>query len=250
MNDSVTGIILKQSDYRDRAVLLQVLTETSGKLSFVVRGARKISSKTAGYTFPYTKLEFLIDYKEQKTIFTVKSARVMQRRKNIYKSLEASAAAELMCEVADSVLFDCEQPHTADILYRELDQALEYLDQGKPSSLICAVFLSTVLNEIGNGPAVDGCAVCGESKVTSLSAAEGGFLCGEHAALLQIPAADPAFLKQFRLVVKASAEHIPLIETLVPDAAACLAVMVDFFRHHAGIEICSYTLYQSLFNIE
>ena len=45
MNDRVDGIVLKQSDYRDNAVLLQVLTKEYGLISFTAKGARKLTSR-------------------------------------------------------------------------------------------------------------------------------------------------------------------------------------------------------------
>ena len=64
MNDKVRGIILKQSDYRDSAVLLTVLTREYGRISLIAQGARKPASKNARSLMPYTETEFNFDYKE------------------------------------------------------------------------------------------------------------------------------------------------------------------------------------------
>ena len=51
------GIVIKKSDYKENAALITVLTK-EGKLSLIVRGAKKINSVTRNYTNLFTKLDF------------------------------------------------------------------------------------------------------------------------------------------------------------------------------------------------
>ena len=51
------GIVIKKSDYKENASLITVLTK-EGKLSLIVRGAKKINSVTRNYTNLFTKLDF------------------------------------------------------------------------------------------------------------------------------------------------------------------------------------------------
>ena len=51
------GLVLKTSDYQENAALINLLTP-SGKLNLIVRGAKKINSKTRAFAIPLTLLQF------------------------------------------------------------------------------------------------------------------------------------------------------------------------------------------------
>ena len=74
MNDTVSALILSQSDYRDADVIIRVLTKEYGLLSFIAKGARKMTSKNAGSIIPVTKAEIQFDYKDGQTMFRLKTA--------------------------------------------------------------------------------------------------------------------------------------------------------------------------------
>ena len=67
MNDKINGFVLAQNDYKDNDLLLQVLTKEYGILSLVAKAAKKINSKN--HFLPLCLYEFIIDYKDGKTIY-------------------------------------------------------------------------------------------------------------------------------------------------------------------------------------
>ena len=80
MNDKVKAIILSVTDYKDNDELLRVYTSEYGLLSFVVKGSKKITSKR--HFLSFNEYEFIINYKEGNTIFTVINSRLIS---NNYK---------------------------------------------------------------------------------------------------------------------------------------------------------------------
>ena len=249
MNDSVTALILKQADYKEADVILTVLTEEYGKLSFVAAGARKMSSKNAGSILPYTKAEIQFDYKAGKTMFRLKTAHAVNLYRHVHEDLILSAAASVLADTADLLSYADEYAGSAET-FSLLDKSFDALNKEKDPDTVLSLFISDMLKLHGLEPGVDECVHCGRKNVSALSAAEGGFLCLEHAALSGVPVWNPLDLKRFRLIVKAGMEHLDLVLESGGAKRMDLAVLVEILRKHGAVRLHSYTFYDKLNNIE
>ena len=250
MNDKVTGIILKQSDYKDHSVLLSVLTREYGKVSFVASGARKITSKNAMNILPYTKSEFIFDYKEGKTIFRLKSATTIQLHRGLHEDLMRSSIAAILSEIADVFTYQSDDYGLAQRLYDLLDQGLTMLETETNSQLVLALFLSEVASLGGVSPNVDECVICGSTKVVGISVADGGFVCERCLPSTQATRYTPEQLKQFRLLTKAKLEHYSIVLELVDNCMHDIQLFVDFLETFFGIKIRAFPFYKRLLTIE
>ena len=76
MNDRVDGLVLSLNDYHENDVMMKVLTKEYGILSFVGKAAKKLAGKN--HFFSLCFYEFIIDYKEGKTIYTVHSHKLLK----------------------------------------------------------------------------------------------------------------------------------------------------------------------------
>ncbi len=250
MNDKVTGLILKQDDYRENSVLIHVLTKEYGKIVFTAAGMRKYTSKNARSLMPYTETEFTYDHRENRTFFRLRSASPVRMHRHIYEDLNAGLAAGVLAEITDSMTYDDPDGRNSVFFYDLFAKALDMLDEGKRTDIITAVFMANALNRAGMGPEVDGCVICEKAQVTALSAEEGGFLCQEHAAALAVPAYPVEALRQFRLLNKAGLEHYDILAETVADAWNDIDILADFFRLHAGMKLRSYDLFKRMGSIE
>lgn len=249
MNDSVNVLILKQTDYREADVILTVLTEEYGKLSFIAAGARRMKSKNAGSILPYTKAELQFDYRPDKTMFRMKTAHSLNLYRHLHEDLVLSAAAAVLADTADLLSYTDDYAGT-DEMYRLLECSLEALNAGKDADTVLALYIADMLKLHGLEPGVDECVHCGRTNVTALSGREGGFLCAEHAALSSVPAWNPLDLKRFRLIVKAGMEHIDVVLKSGGARRMDLAVLVDILRMHGAVKLHSYAFYDKLNVIE
>ena len=247
MNEKVTGIVLKQTDYRDHAVLLSVLTKEYGKLSFVANGVRRLTSKNAGSIQPYTLAEIQFDYKEGKTMFRLQTVSVRQLYRHIHEDLTASAAAGVLCETADVLNPEMLDPDLGAFTFDLLEQALGLLNEGKRSDIVIAVFLARMLSETGMGPDVDSCVLCGSGLVQAISIREGGFLCPSCAEKTGEELRSAASLRQFRLLNKASFEHYDILTASVDRCLEDCRILTGFLVRHAGLQMRSFTFYEELF---
>ena len=246
MNDQVNGIVLNQSDYRDHAVLLRVLTREYGILSFTARGARKLTSHNAAHIMPYTEAELTYDHREGKTLFTLKSAHTVQQFKALHASLEAGAAAGVMGELIITAFSDeCE-----DGVYDLLRDGLRLLDQGAKSDLVLGIFLARILVLLGIAPEVDCCVVSGDTSVAAISVEEGGFLSEREAVRLGVPLSSREELRRFRLINHAQMKDYTVLAQYMEDGLAELRILNEFLRRYMNTELASLRFYYSVRTIE
>lgn len=248
MNDKIDVLILKQSDYRERAALVTVLSEEYGKLTLSAEGVRKITSKNAGSLIPCTKASVTIDYKDGKTMFRLKTAGTLKAYKNIHSDLVLSAAAGVLSEIADQMTYTDHDPETAVMIFHLLEESFDLLEQNEKSDIVLTLFLSSVMKIAGMSPNADECVLCGKTNVSAISVRDGGFLCAGCAASAGVPLRSVTELKRFRLVTKAELKHYPIVKESTEKTLDELAVMLDILNRHAGIEIRSFSLYQRVFH--
>ena len=242
MNDRTDGIVLKQSDYRDSAVLLHVLTKEYGLLSFTAKGARKLTSHNALHIMPYTETELLFDYKEGRTLFPLKSAHTKQIFRHIHESLEAGAAAGVMGELLVRVM----ETETDSTVYSLLSEALQLLEKGAESGLVLAVFLARMLEILGTAPQVDCCAVTGDTRVAAISVRDGGFVCEAVAKSEGIPLSTRDELRAFRLINHASMKDYDVLSEYIKDSLSELRILSSFLREYLSTDLASLRFYYSV----
>ncbi|MGN1390032.1 MAG: DNA repair protein RecO [Bulleidia sp.] len=250
MNEQITGLILKQTDYRENAVILTVLTDDCGKLSLVAAGVRKMNSKNAGSVLPYTKADFSLDYRPDRTMFRMKTARTVSLYRFLHEDLLAGCAASLMAECADAMTLEGPDEESAAETYRLLDLSFQHLNEKKPADLTAALFLSSMLRTHGIGPEVDECVLCGKPEASAFSVKEGGFLCAEDAAARNLKPWTIEQLRAFRVLAKAGPEQIELVSPYFHDWSSLTGILVSFLELHAGIHLRSFGLFQRFFGIE
>ncbi len=246
MNEEVSGIILKQSDYKEADSILTVLTKEYGKISFVARGTKKMTSHNRSAVFPYTVGLFAFDYRQNKTMFSLKTARTQKFYRQLHENIERAAAASLLADMADAMTMernDCRKE------YSLLEKAYDLLNDGAHIHTVCSLFLVEMMDLFGILPEADGCVKCGNHIVYTISAKDGGFLCKKCAPAFS-QGKDPADLKRFRLLIKAGLEHVKIVEDAGGAKKSDLHLLIDILEEHGGIHLRSFDFYDRLFAIE
>ena len=247
--EKIEAIILKQQDYRENDALLTVLSLQHGKIGFVCRGIRKMVSKNATSCMPFVRSEMMFDYKEGATLFSLKSAHVLQARRHVREDLERMSAAQLMSEVADRLLQQGEADlETAAEVYELLDECLDWLDQGEDLYLILCLYLAQVLKIEGLEPVVDECVLCSNTQIQTISIKEGGFLCPDCAAAVHEKARPVDVLRRFRLINRAEMEHKDILKKYGPWTKNDAGILVEFITIHTGIPLESWRFLERLCN--
>lgn len=236
MNDKVKGFILSTSDYKDNDLIYQVLTKEYGIISLVGKGAKKINAKNRYMAMCI--YEFLFDYKDNKTIFTLKNGKILNSfidNEDIYlisfKNIFIEACIKSK-EIINENYYD-----NLSFLFLNLDKDNMYL--------LGSLFFSFLLKDYGIMPSVDGCLICDNKQVVALSNKYGGFLCQKHADKGKIY--DPDTLRKFRHVIKKEIYDYKIIlenDSIFTDKD--FELVVDFFIDNSDIRLKSYEFYKKI----
>lgn len=246
MYDKVIGFILKQTDYKDNAAILTVLTKQYGKLSIVANGIKKMNSKNASRTLPYTKAEFLLDYKENKTMFTLRNVSTIQTYKQMHLDLQRAYIGASIAQVVDGMVLQGSEMEYASVMFDCVEEAFSLLESEDCLSVF-ALFLAEAMRMFGIGADVDECVHCGKKTVTSLSMKEGGFLCADCAKIYHTKTYTAQDLKRFRLYVKASLKHYEIVIKHAKATLQDVDILLEMMQMHAGIQCKAYDLYKRLY---
>ena len=138
----VNGIIISEKPYKESSKLLNIITKEYGVIGVIAKGAKGIKSKLRNVSTKMTYAEFQLSYKEGK-LSTLICADIINPLNNIRSNL-------LKIE--------------------------EGLDEGILTNIAELKYLSY----LGISPNFDTCAICGSSKVITLSTEKGGFICSNH----------------------------------------------------------------------
>lgn len=230
MNDRVIALVLSESDYREYDSLYQVITADKGFLAFVARGIKKKDHKQN--ILPLNLYEFIIDYKENKTMYAVKNVRLLKS----FHDFSDFKRIQLLNIAAEAALKSREL--WDDTFYTTL---LQVFVSQNTLSLLC-YFLAYLLERHGVKPCVDGCVICGCQKVVELGIKEGGFLCLNHAKGQH---RDPLLLKKFRLFNKAKPEHSEILAKIATTKED-LDLLVAFFESNTDLKLNAYRLFARL----
>lgn len=231
MNDKVEGIVLSQSDYRENDVLMKVLCKDLGIISLIGKASKKINSKN--HFLPFCVYEFIIDYKDNKTIYTIHGSKLLANYfedKDIVMMSYKNVLAEIVLKNPD---IDT---------YNELLFVLKNINTNN-MYLLGSMFISHVIKNFGISPMVDGCALCGNSKVVGLSNKHGGFLCIDHIGNEDVLDVDT--LRKFRLMIKGSFEHYDVLKDFKYNKKD-FDLLMNFYIHNSDVYLKAYDFYSNV----
>lgn len=246
MNEKVECLVLKHTDYQENSLLVSVLTKKYGKLSFIVRGGKKSTSKNASNIIPYTKSNFLFDYHENSTIFSLRKAETLDYYKTMHNDLSLVTSATLVSEAIDHLLFDELDFYAIEETYDLLDKTFELLNTSNDAIIVTSLFLCNLLKIIGLGMNVDECVLCGKKKIRSFSVREGGFVCEECASKNNIPFQDKTTLQMIRLLNKANMNQYDALVPYIQKENIPLEDIVRFYELHVGTKLRSYAFFKQV----
>ena len=172
---NVEGIVLKQTPYKENDVILHVYTKDYGKLSFIAKGVRKLTSKNARAVTPMMLSEFSVNLK--KGLSTLIKASPINYLRHIKESIESEVVGNAILEYFYRYV---EENEPDEMIYNQLKESLYALDRGYSPILVYCLFQVFILEHNGISIDVDGCVLCGSTRVVSISVADGGFVCDQH----------------------------------------------------------------------
>jgi DNA repair protein RecO (recombination protein O) len=176
------ALLVRSVPYGESDVIATFFTRDHGKLSAIVRGARKSTKRFGGALEPIHGLMLSLEDKG-KELCVLKEARILRPRTGIASNLEAMEAAGQALRWVRHV---CPARTPEPAAWRSLEDLLEALDAEGPRSAVesrrhLAIFGLRLLTDIGYALELDRCIRCGrvcpEGRSAFVDASGGGIVC-------------------------------------------------------------------------
>lgn len=235
MNDKTVGIVLQKFPYKDKDEIIHVLSKGYGKIAFVCKGLMKVDSKNSSSCQQFNVSEFTFDYNETKSMFLMKTASCVDSNRKLMDNIDSINYASLICEITNKLLIESEPNETT---YEHLKIALTKMIDNP--YLASALYITYLFAYFGISPYVDGCVVCGDSKVNSVSINEGGFLCRNCSISVEHINCSLDELTNFRLLNKATFDNYDILNKSLNLKFSDIKILVDYFVLHTGINLNSW----------
>jgi DNA repair protein RecO (recombination protein O) len=224
------ALVVRTVEYGETDVIATLVTEPAGKLSAIVRGARKGSRRIGGALEPVHTIAVLLEDKGSELV-TLKESRIVRMRAGVVGNLDALEAAGVALRWVRH-LFPPRTPEPEG--WRVLVELLDVLDAGAtpPQAALARAGLG-LLAAVGFGLDFERCAVCGRecpaAKAACVDPQRGGLVCmacGGAATLLLPEVRAAATALDAGRTDGVSDAHVRAVNQLVDRAMAV----------HAGFE--------------
>lgn len=167
------GLILRQTDYKDRDRLLTVLSRDYGKMTLKARGVRAKNSKLNGACQLLTYGEFTVaDYQGYHVIT---EAEPEQMFFGLRENLELLSLGSYFAQVVEVVCQE-DSPNPA-LLSLILNALFALSQQNRPQMLVKAAFELRLACLAGYEPNLMGCPVCGDPSPDRFNVSKGCLQC-------------------------------------------------------------------------
>lgn len=171
------AVIIKTQDFKENDKLVWLYTEKLGKITAVVRGAKKSKSKFLALTLPLCYGEYMV-YKG-KNLYTLQEGKIINSFQSLLNNLYKLTYSSYLCELVDIASADNEInielfKNLITTLYLLNTDALDY-------ELLIRSFELKLLRSTGYNLTLDNCSIC-KKKISSsnyISLTYYGGVCNE-----------------------------------------------------------------------
>lgn len=170
----VEGIVIRSMDYGEGNKIITLCTESHGKVGVLARGAKKVKSRHAALTQPFTYGEYVF-FRQNGGLGTLNSGEIIESHFSLREDLFLAAYASYVCELLDRTLQDEE---VGSFWFTQLKACLDALASGKDPQIVVHLFEMKMLQAAGYGPSFASCIACGRTDESLyVSPRLGGKLC-------------------------------------------------------------------------
>ena len=171
------AVVIKAIDYKENDKIVWLFTEKHGKISCIVKGAKKSKSKHLSLTLPLCFGEY--NFFKGRNMFNMQEGRIVNSFQGLLNNLDKLTYSTYLCELIDIALEDGEPNERlfkqfVTCLYLLSTDALEY-------ELLVRSFELKLLKETGYGLTLENCVLC-KKKLNSanyISLSDFGGVCDE-----------------------------------------------------------------------
>lgn len=171
------GIIMFRRDYRERDLLVKILTDKIGPAMFFVKGAKKRGFWLAADILPFTHGEYIGSLTDNGLSF-INTASDTSQYRSIASDISKNAYATYILALVDSAFQDGQGIGG---WFNQVAAALDLINSGLDEQVIANVIETQLLVRFGVAPTWDRCVICGRDDLPlDFSEQYGGMLCRNH----------------------------------------------------------------------
>ncbi len=172
MLKKIRGIVVSEVPYKDSSKVLNILCE-EGVIGVVSKGCKRINSPLRVISNKLTLGEYVIYYNESK-LSTLKEGSVIDNFNNIKNDLNKISHAAYITDLVNQVMKQNANP-TVFSLYVS---ALKKIDEGINETVVMNILEIKLLDYLGVGINLNGCAKCGSTReIVTIDPDVGGYIC-------------------------------------------------------------------------
>lgn len=205
----IEGIVIRSMDYGEGHKIISIYTREAGKMSVMVRGAKKLKSRFGAITQLFTYGQFVV-YKGGQ-MGTLNAGEIIDAHQKLREDLVKGAYAAYVAEMAEKLTGELEP---SPMLFEQLLAALKNIEEGKAPFAVAHIVEMKMLILSGYSPELDRCVSCGrDDGEMFFSVIGGGLLCRAcRARDPQAMAIGPGTLKLLRLFRQLDLRRLGQIE--------------------------------------
>ena len=171
----IDGVVIKETSYGETSKILTIITKEKGILTVISKGCKKLKSPLRSISEKFSYASFCINYKEDKmSILT--GGDIINSLFNIKKDIKKIAYINFICDLTYQVM----KQNSNKLIYDIFIDSILKIEDGFDFSVITNILELKYLKYLGVSPIFNGCVICGNEKIVTLSSYKGGFICKNH----------------------------------------------------------------------
>lgn len=174
------AVVLSKINYGDSSSIVSLYSDTEGKFSAIVKGARNPKSKIGKVVDPLNHIQIIFYKKNTREIQIITSADLISYFSRIKQDLDALKYALAILELVKNLTLE-DEPNQK--LFKGLIRILNHLENEKENpAILYGRFLIFFISELGYDLAINKCAICGKDNKPNGNLGfdlELGFVCNE-----------------------------------------------------------------------
>lgn len=238
----VKGIIISESNYSETSKLINIYTKEYGLISAIAKGAKRLKSPLRSVTSKLTYADFQLNYKEGK-LSNLLVADVINPFNEIKKDLLKISYASFLLELTSQVTKQTNEKEIFDIL----EASLLKIEEGYDPMIITNILELKYLDYLGIKPELNSCAVCGSTKVITVSTNKGGFVCMNCHTNEKI--VDKKTVKILRMLYYVDISKISKIELNDKTKEEIDTFINEYYDKYTGLYLKSKKFLKSIKNV-
>jgi DNA repair protein RecO (recombination protein O) len=230
------GIVIRNMDYGENNKIITIYTRHNGKMSIMVRGAKKMNSRFSSITQLFSHGEFVLF--KTSSMGTLNQSETIESHRKLRENLHMSAYSAYVVELIDRVVpeFDPNE-----MMFEQLKASLVAIESGKEAAIVLHIMEMKMLAIAGYLPQLEACVSCGQHESEmAISITQGGILCSNcYHSDLHLIRISGSTLKMLRLFQRIDLRRLGTIEVKAETLKQLKMVMRAFMDHFIDIRLKS-----------